>query len=200
MTNFDELLSNFQPQGSTPQNDPFYFMSAPERQEQTPEERDLTRLEDEIHAVFEGRKFLTKAIATFLGCATANGSVHLLAQLGLPALASSSIGAILVGLFFANALTKIRVRDGRPSIEKDFVVAIAATCSVTGALWLAFDEYRQISHQASLGREQFLAEVKAYEVLPSPPTTGRWVTAGVGVALLVFAIALITKGGKRHEY
>lgn len=201
MTNFDELLSNFQPQGSNQSDNPLdFFTSTSERHEPTPEERDLTRLEDEIHSVFEGRKFLTKAIATFLGCAAANGSVHLLAQLGLPALASSSIGAILVGLFFANALTKVRVHQGRPSIERDFVVAMAQTFSVSGALWIAFEEYREVSHQTSLGREQFLAEVKAYEVLPSPPTTGRWVTAGVGVALLVLAIALMTKGGKKSGY
>ncbi len=196
MTNFDELLSNFNPQGHVNETPLDFFTPTPERQEPTPEERDLTRLEDEIHSVFEGRKFLTKAIATFLGCAAVNGSVHLLAQLGLPALASSSIGGILVGLFFANALTKIRVREGGPSIDKDFVVGITQAFSVTGALWMAFAEYRETSHQASEGREKFLAEVKAYEVLPSPPSTGRWVTAGVGVALLIFAIALITKGGR----
>lgn len=197
MTNFDELLSSFHAQGSTPQTEPLdFFTPNPERQEPTPEERDLERLEGDIHAIFEGRKFLTKAIATFLGCAIANGSVHMFAQLGLPALASSSIGGILVGLFFASALTKIRVREGRPSLEKDFVVGVAQTCSVTGALWLAFDEYREVSHLAREGREKFFAQVKAYEVLPSPPTTGRWVTAGVGVALLVLGIAVMTKGGR----
>jgi hypothetical protein len=108
--------------------------------------------------------------------------------------------AILEGLFLTNALSNVRVHEGRPSIEKDFLVGMAQTCSVTGALWLAFDEYREVSHLAREGREKFFAQVKAYEVLPSPPTTGRWVTAGVGVALLVFAIALMSKGGKKSGH
>lgn len=201
MTNFDELLNSFQSQETAHDNPLDFFASTPERSEPTPEERDLERLEDDIRSIFEGRKFLNKTIATFLGCAAANGSVHLLAQLGLPALASSSIGAILVGLFFANALTKIRVSEGRAHIDQDFLVGIAQTCGVTGALWQAFDEYRQISNQSRVGRERFLAEVKAYEVLPSPPsTTGRFLTAGSGLALLVLAIALITKRGKKSGY
>jgi hypothetical protein len=202
MTNFDELLNSFQAQENAQHDSPLdLFNSTPERREPTPEERDLERLEDDIRSIFEGRKFLNKAIATFLGCAGANGSVQLLAQLGLPALASSSIGAILVGLFFANALTKIRVSEGRPSIEQNFLVGIAQTCGVTGALWQAFDEYRQISHQSRVGREQFFAEVKAYEVKPSPPPdNSRWLTAGVGVTLLVLAIALMFKGGKKSGY
>lgn len=202
MTNFDELLNSFKAQETAQQDNPLdFFGSTSEPRQATPEERDLERVEDDIRSIFEGRKFLNKAIATFLGCATANGSVHLLAQLGLPALASSSIGAILVGLFFANALTKIRVSEGRPSIEQDFLVGIAQTCGVTAALWQAFDEYRLLSDQASAGREQFLAEVKAYEVKPSPPPdNSRWVTAGVGMTLLVLAIALITKGGKKSGY
>lgn len=201
MTNFDELLNSFKAQENAQQDSPLdFFGSTPEPREPTPEERDLERLEEDIRSIFEGRKFLNKAIATFLGCATANGSVHLLAHLGFPALASSSIGAILVGLFFANALTQIRVSEGRPSIDKDFLVGIAQTCGVSAALWQAFGEYRQISHAARVGREQFLAEVKAYEVLPSPSDTGRWLTAGVGVVLLVLAIAVMTKGRRGNGY
>lgn len=198
MTQFDDLLNSFQPQdASQTDNISDFFSTTPERQEPTPEERDLERLEQDIIAIFEGRQLLNKAIATFLGCAIANGSVHMLSKLGFPALASSSLGAILVGLFFANALTKIRIRDGRPSIEKDFVIGIAQTCGVTGAVWLAFDEYRQLSHVSREGREKFFAEVKAYEVLPSPPSTGRWLTAGLGIVLFVLAVALLFRGRER---
>jgi hypothetical protein len=92
MTNFDELLNSFQPQEAS-ENPGFTFFDAqPKQQEPTPEEKDLQRLEGDIHSIFESRRLLNKAIATFSAVVGSSAGIHLFARLGIPALASGTLG------------------------------------------------------------------------------------------------------------
>jgi hypothetical protein len=63
MTNEDELLNNFQPQEVSSNQGFTFFDAQPKQQELTPEEKDLQRLEGDIHSIFESRRLLNKAIA-----------------------------------------------------------------------------------------------------------------------------------------
>ncbi len=60
-------------------------------------------------------------------------------------------------------------------------------------------EYRQLSGLTKQGKSQFLTEVKNFEVKPPPPDLGRLGLAGIGLVLLLVAIALL-RGGKRNDY
>jgi hypothetical protein len=52
---------------------------------------------------------------------------------------------------------------------------------------------------ARTGKSQFLTEVKDFEVKPPSPDFGRLGLAGIGVVLLLVALALL-RGGKRNGY
>jgi hypothetical protein len=199
MTNFDELLNNFQPQGSTSPNDPFNFTSAPERQEPTPEELDLTRLENDIQEIFNARRFANKLLTGLLNVIGSTAGVHLFAKLGIPALASTTLGGVVVLIAFGNALTSIRINQGKPNVDGDFFIALAQAMGVSGSLWLGAQEYRQLSHVARKGTSTFLSEAKEFYVTPQPPDFTRVGLVGVGLALLIVAIAIF-KGGTRSGY
>ena len=199
MTNFDELLNSFQPQEAS-ENPGFTFFDAqPKQQEPTPEEKDLQRLEGDIHSIFESRRLLNKAIATFSAVVGSSAGIHLFARLGIPALASGTLGGIVIAVCLGNALTKIRIDQGRPTIDSEFSLALAQALAVTGAMWVGAREYRQLSDLASQGRTEFVTEVQNFELKPQSPDFGRLGLAGIGVLLLVVAIAFL-KGGKRNGY
>jgi hypothetical protein len=199
MTNFDELLSNFQPQRSTPQNDPFNFISTPEHHESTPEELDLERLENDIQEIFNARRFANKLLTGLLGVIGSTAGVHLFAKLGIPALATSTLGGVVVAIAFGNALTSVRIENGRPTVDGDFFIALAQALGVTGSLWLGASEYRQLNHVAQKGTSTFLTEVKEFSVTPQSPDFTRIGLVGVGLTLLIVAIAIF-KGGTRSGY
>jgi hypothetical protein len=199
MTNFDELLNSFQPQ-EVGSNQGFTFFDAqPQQGEPTPEDKDLQRLESEIQGIFSNRQLLNKALATFLWVAGSGTGIHLFARLGIPAIATGTIGGIIIALAFGNALTKIRIEQGRPTIDGDFSLALAQALGVAGAMWLGARDYRQLEDLAKQGKSQFVTEVKNFEVKPTAPDWGRLGLAGVGVLLLVVAIAFL-KAGKRNGY
>jgi hypothetical protein len=199
MTNFDELLNSFQPQ-EVGSNQGFTFFNAqPQQQETTPEEKDLQRLEGDIHSIFESRRLLNKAIATFCAVVGSSACIHLFARLGIPALASGTIGGIVIAVCLGNALTKIRIDQGRPTIDSEFSLALAQALAVTGAMWFGSREYRQLSDLASQGRTEFSTEVHNFELKPQSPDFGRLELAGIGVLLLLVAIAFL-KAGKRNGY
>jgi len=199
MTNFDELLNNFQPQESS-ENPGFTFFDAqPKQQEPTPEEKDLQRLEGDIHSIFESRRLLNKALATLVAVVGSSAGIHLFARLGIPALASGPLGGIVIAVCLGNALTKIRIEQGRPTIDSEFSLALAQSLAVTGAMWVGAREYRQLSDLASQGRTEFVTEVQNFELKPQSPDFGRLGLAGIGVLLLVVVFAFL-KGGKRNGY
>lgn len=142
MNEIDSLLSQFQTNGE--QSTPLMWGETQE-EKPTPESEDGERLEQSIRDVFSNKQLLNKALATFLGVFTANAGVSLLTTLGIGAIASGTLGSIVLGLFFANTLTKIHY-DGRIYIGKDFIVATAQTASVGASLWVTFDEYRMVSN------------------------------------------------------
>jgi hypothetical protein len=72
MTNEDELLNSFQSQQSSQHQGFTFFDAQPQTTGTTPEEKDLQRLEGDIHSIFESRRLLNKAIATF--CAVVGSS------------------------------------------------------------------------------------------------------------------------------
>jgi hypothetical protein len=208
MTNEDELLNSFQSQQSDQQQGFTFFDAQPQQQELTPEEKDLQRLEGDIHSIFESRRLLNKAITTFCAVVGSSAGIHLFARLGIPAFASGTIGGIIIAVCLGNALTKIRIDQGRPTIDSEFSLALAQALAVTGAMWIGATEYRQLSDKASQGRTEFVTEVKNFEVKPKAPDLGWLGIAGIGMALLIVAICALPqrnalaflKGGKRNGY
>jgi hypothetical protein len=196
MTNFDELLNSFQPQEAS-SNQGFTFFDA-QPKEPTPEEKDLQRLEGDIHSIFESRRLLNKAIATFCAVVGSSAGIHLFARLGIPAIASGTIGGIVIAVCLGNALTKIRIDQGRPTIDREFSLALAQAMAVTGAMWFGSRDYRQLSNLANQGRTEFVTEVQNFELKPKAPDFGWLGIVGIGVVLIV-TIALL-KGGKRNGY
>ena len=199
MTNFDELLNSFQPQKASSTPGFTFFDAQPKQQEPTPEEKDLQRLEGDIHSIFESRRLLNKAIATFCAVVGSSAGIHLFARLGIPAIASGTIGGIIIAVCLGNALTKIRIDQGRPTIDSEFSLALAQALAVTGAMWFGSSEYRQLSDEARQGRTEFSTEVQNFEVKPTTPDLGRLGIVGIGVLVLLGAIAFL-KGGKRNGY
>nr|WP_322720667.1 hypothetical protein [Nostoc sp. ChiQUE02]MDZ8233751.1 hypothetical protein [Nostoc sp. ChiQUE02] len=189
MNEIDSLLSQFQ--NASEQSTPMLWGETTS-EKPTPESEDGERLEQSIRDVFSNKQLLNKALATFLGVFTANAGVSLLTTLGIGAIASGTLGSIVLGLFFANTLTKLHY-DGQIHIDKDFLVATAQTASVGASLWIAFDEYRAVSEATNTGKTRFYQEVKSYEVKPTPKNETPWLLIGLaGFGLLV--IAAIVRG------
>jgi hypothetical protein len=199
MTNFDELLNSFQPQEASENQGFTFFDAQPKQQEPTPEEKDLQRLEGDIHSIFESRRLLNKAIATLVAVVGSSAGIHLFARLGIPAIASGTLGGIVIAVCLGNALTKIRIEQGRPTIDSEFSLALAQALAVTGAMWVGASEYRQLEDLAKQGKSQFVIEVQNFELKPQSPDLGRLGLAGIGVLLLVVVFAFF-KGGKRNGY
>ncbi|RCJ22545.1 hypothetical protein A6770_29760 [Nostoc minutum NIES-26] len=190
MNEMESLLAQFH---SGEQSTPLIWGETQE-QKPTPESEDSERLEQSIRDVFSNKQLLNKALATFLGVFTANAGVSLLTSLGIGAMASGTLGSIVLGLFFANTLTKLQY-DGQIHIDKDFLVATAQTASVGASLWIAFDEYRAVSNANRVGKTRFYQEVKSYEVKPTPKNEMPWGLIGLA-AFGLLAIAFLAKGGK----
>ena len=199
MTNEDELLNSFQSQQSSQQQGFTFFDAQPKQQEPTPEEKDLQRLEGDIHSIFESRRLLNKAIATFCAVVGSSTGIHLFARLGIPAVASGTIGGIVIAVCLGNALTKVRIDQGRPTIDGEFSLALAQALAVTGAMWFGSRDYRQLSDKANQGKSEFMTEVQSFELKPQSPDFGWLGIAGIGVVLMLVAIAFL-KGGKRNGY
>jgi len=138
-------------------------------------------------------------IATFCAVVGSSAGLHLFARLGIPAIASGTIGGIVIAVCLGNALTKIRIDQGRPTIDSEFSLALAQALAVTGAMWIGATEYRQLSDEARQGRTEFVIEVQNFELLPQSPDFGRLGLAGIGVLVLLGAIVFL-KGGKRNGY
>ncbi len=199
MTDLDDLLQQF-PSQETASNQGFRLFDAqPQQQESTPEQKDLERLEDEIQGIFATRQLFNKALATFLGVVGSGTGIHLFARLGIPALASGTIGGIIIALIFGNALTKIRIEGGKATVDGEFFLALTQVVGVTGSIWMGSRDYRELEGFTKQGKTQFLTEVKNFEVKQAPPDFGRLGLAGFGVVLLIIAIAVL-RGGKRNEY
>ena len=199
MTNFDELLNSFQSQEVSKNQGFTFFDAQPKQQEPTPEEKDLQRLEGDIHSIFESRRLLNKAIATFCAVVGSSAGIHLFARLGIPAIASGTIGGIVIAVCLGNALTKVRIDGGRPTVDGEFSLALAQALGITGSMWFGSSEYRQLSDLARQGRTEFVTEVQSFELKPKAPDFGWLGIAGIGVVLLLGAIALL-KGGNRNGY
>ncbi|MFB8788869.1 MAG: hypothetical protein U7123_08460 [Potamolinea sp.] len=196
MTSFDELLKSFQP--TQPEANDFtnLFDPALQQREPTPEENDLERLEADIKGIFATRQLLNQALQTFCVVAGSSATLHLFARLGIPAVATGTMGGIVLALVFANALTKISISQGRPTLDNQFFLALSQALGVTGAMWVGGSE-KHIQDLAAKGRNEFLTEVRNFEVKPQPTDFGRVGMAGIGIVLLLIAIALV-KGGKRN--
>jgi hypothetical protein len=115
MTNFDDLLNGFKTQEGEPTE--LFPVGSTQPPKETPEDRDLNRLEQDIHEIFSSRRFLNKVLVALLGVTGSTTGIHLFARLGVPALASGTLGGIVIALCFGNALTKVRIDGGKPHIR-----------------------------------------------------------------------------------
>lgn len=199
MTNFDELLSNFQPQGNANENPLDFFTPTPESKTPTPEDLDLERLEGDIREIFNTRRCVNHVLAGLLGVIGSSAGIHLFAKVGIPAIASTTLGGVVVIVAFGSALTSIRIEQGKPHIGGEFFVGLAQALGITGSLWLGTQEYRQLSAVATKGKNEFLTEVKDFTITPQPPDFTRMGLVGIGLVLLVVAVAIF-KGGTRNGY
>lgn len=187
MDNLDQLLKSFTvTSGQT------------EETSETPETKDNDRLEQEIREVFQNRRFLTQTLSALLLIATIRGSVHLMARLGLPAIATGTMGVIVVALAFGHALTKIGISEGRPSIDSDFLIELLKASGIAGAVWLATDEQREISHQTSTGAKAFVEEVKQFEIEPNHHPIWLMPLSVFGIGLVLVALLTIVFKRNRH--
>ncbi|MBN3951602.1 MAG: hypothetical protein HWQ38_36075 [Nostoc sp. NMS7] len=192
MNEIESLLSRFQPNNN--QSSPTMWGDVTGEQEEsssTPEDEDSERLEESIREVFSNKQLLNKSLATFLGVFAASGGVNLMTYLGIGAMATGTLSSIVLGLFFANALTKIRY-DDQIHIDREFIVAAAQTTSVAASLWIAFDEYRAVSDASKTGKTLFYEEVKHYEIKSVAQTDLPWTLIG-GSLLGLLAIAVFLK-------
>jgi hypothetical protein len=192
MNEIESLLSRFQSNNN--QSSPGLWSDITGEQQEsssTPEDEDNERLEESIREVFSNKQLLNKSLATFLGVFAASGGVNLLTYLGIGAMATGTLGSVVLGLFFANALTKIRY-DGRIHIDRELIIASAQTTSVAASLWIAFDEYRSVSSASKTGKALFYQEVKQYEVKPVPHTDSPWLSIS-NLLLGLLAIAAFLK-------
>ena len=199
MTNFDELLNSFQSQENGSSQGNTFFDAQPQQREPTPLEKDLQRLEGDIHSIFESRQLLNKALATIVAVVGSSACIHLFARLGIPAIASGTIGGIVIAVCLGNAVTKVRIDRGRPNIDGEFFLALTQALGVTGSMWFGSSEYRQLSDLASQGRTEFSTEVQNFEQKPQSPDFGGLGVAGIGVLLLLVVIAFL-KGSNRNGY
>lgn len=187
MNEIESLLSRFQPNNNQSSSTLWGDITG-EQQEfsSTPEDEDSQRLEESIREVFSNKQLLNKSLATFLGVFAASGGVNLMTYLGIGAMATGTLSSIVLGLFFANTLTKIRY-DERIHIDREFIIASAQTTSVAASLWIAFDEYRSVSSASKTGKALFYEEVKHYEVKPVPQTDSPWTL----ISTLLFGLLAI---------
>ncbi|MGB7440128.1 MAG: hypothetical protein WA919_03600 [Coleofasciculaceae cyanobacterium] len=165
---------------------------------QTPEQEDESRLESEIRGSFTDRKLINRAITTFNCIAAARGSLYLLARLGLPALATGTVGGVLIVAALGDALARVSINQGKPSIDGNFLAALVRTVGAGAAVWLSLDEQREISSATDSGSEQFVQEVKDFEVRDTAPPF--WQTPWLGVVpVLVLMGILVIVGVRKND-
>ncbi|MEA5551774.1 hypothetical protein VB713_12405 [Anabaena cylindrica UHCC 0172] len=192
-----DLLSQFEANSqyiNSQSSTPLVWGEPTPQQETTPEAVDGQRLEESIKEVLENKQLLNKALSTLLGVFAVNAGISTMTALGINALASGTVASIVVGVFLANALTKLAY-DGQFHISKDFIVATTQTVCVGAGLWIAFDEYRHLSHATKEGKQRFYQEVREYEVKPVPQNNLVWVW-GLGAALIILGLVAAAKGNR----
>lgn len=161
-------------------------------------QKDAERLEDEIRGIYENRKFLNRVISTFLAVAISSAGINGIAKIGLPMIATGTLGGLVLAVFFGNAVSKIKLEGNRPKFDGEFFGATIQTIGVGTALWTGYGEQREIEAIAKIGKERFIQEVTAYETKPQVkenPLSGGLVTGGA-LLLLALGILLIAKGDK----
>lgn len=177
MEDLTQLLQGFQP-----------LKAEEQATHQTPGERDDQRLEAYIEEVFGNRERVNQVLLAFLAVVGANGSVSFLMKAGLPALATGTVGGILIALALGNALNKLGMRNGRPCLTEDFFLGAAQLGIVSGGFWVATREQRLVEGAAKEGVELFRAEVEAYQGIKFDVPTLPLVAGGL-LGLLVLATA-----------
>ncbi|NEP11618.1 MAG: hypothetical protein F6K14_15675 [Symploca sp. SIO2C1] len=183
MDDFNELIQGFQ------------VADENERPPETSEELDNEHLEVEISAAFSQHRMINDALVTFLGFSAVGEGVLLFAQLGLPTLATGSIGSIALALFAANTLTKIAIANGRPSIDGDFWIEVVKTGAAGTALFVFSRESREISKASHKGAQQFIEEVKAFEV--TEPVNPLWTKPAIALVTLIVLLIILVIFGRR---
>ncbi|NER29079.1 MAG: hypothetical protein F6J89_15945 [Symploca sp. SIO1C4] len=180
----EELLTNFSTSDTNEE----------EQLEQTPEQRDEERLEEDIERTFTSRRLTNNLLLTMLLSSGNIGSIHFLMRMGLPAIGSTLLGAVVAVISFGNALTKISIRDGCPYVGRDFAIALAQTGCVGGSVFFGSSQYRKIAKTSSEGKKAFTQEVKdTYYAHLQPRETPLFMGAGIvgGLTLLLMLGVLL---------
>lgn len=168
------------------------FTSAPLEQDnvvETPEDLDAQRLEEEIERTFESRKLFTNLLITTTFTACNISATHFLSRVGLPAIGGSLLGGVAVAITLGNALTKIRINDGRPRVGKEFALGVLQSACVLTSVCVGSAPYHKRNQTAKKEIELFNTEVQeTYSPVMSrsnPLSMGVGVVGGVAALLLI---------------
>jgi hypothetical protein len=162
-------------------------------------QKDLERLEEEIESIHANRKFLNQFIAIFFAASVSSAGINAMTIIGLPMIATGTVGGIVIAVFFANTVSKIKLEGGKPKLDGEFIGSGIQTIAVMTAAWTGCKEQREVAKITKIGKERFIQEVKEYEKKPQAkenPIGGGAFTA-VCFLLLALGILLMTKGEKK---
>ncbi|NEP56843.1 MAG: hypothetical protein F6K31_07425 [Symploca sp. SIO2G7] len=178
MQDFNELIQGFQVADTEETTQP-----------ETPEDQDCDRLEAEIESAFTQHRAISNALTTFLGFSAVGEGVLLFTRWGLPGLATGTVGGIALALFTTHTLTKISLTNGHPSIDGEFWVELVKTGAAATALCVMSAESRETNKAMTDGVEQFIEEVKAFEI--TEPGTPIWTSPAFFVATIFLVLGAV---------
>jgi hypothetical protein len=167
-----------------------------------PRQKDAERLEEEIQSLYANRKFLNRMISAFLAIGISSAGINSIAKIGLPMIATGTLGGLVLAVFFGNTVSKIKLEGNRPKFDGEFFGASIQTAAVGTALLIGYREQREVARITKIGQKRFIEEVKAYEKKPQikeTPLGGGALTAGC-LLLLALGILLMTKGDKKKSW
>lgn len=204
MDELDRIYRGFQQNSrkESNRNQSLWNNKAEGENETNARQKDAIRLEQEIESIYADRKFLNRMISAFFAIAISSAGINSIAKIGLPMIATGTLGGLVLAVFFGNTVSKIKIEENRPKFDGEFFGASIQTIAVGTALWIGYREQREIEKITGIGKKRFIEEVKAYEKKPQVkenPLIDGALTAGC-LLMLALGLLLMTKGNKKKNY